>query len=101
MVRKNVPIYRRGKTKQVNAMFLLEQFQAGIPLEAEERLLAGMLDDRLSEKERQYLSCYYLTGMTHKQIARFLHCVPSTVSKGIVRGDKKLLHIYGLVYNEK
>lgn len=99
--RKNVPLFRRSKGEyQRRALFLMEQRRSGVILNLKESLLVDIMQEMLTPKEKEYLSLYYLTGLTHKQIATYLHCVPSTVSKGVVRGESKLQRIYTLIFRQ-
>lgn len=92
MNRKNVPIYRRGRRRcgTIRAsLLLLKRYQDGHTLNNGQRAMAKLMESRLTKREREYLSYYYEGGMTHRQIARYMNCCPSTVSKGVVRAERK------------
>lgn len=88
----NQPIYRRGNRKcyQIRvSLALLQRYRDGEQLTGEEQAVARLMEANLTEKELEYLSCYYIQGLTHRQIARQLRRSASTVSKGIVRAERK------------
>lgn len=90
MTRRNKPGYRRNRTALIMALGLCDQHEAGVPLSGEELVTAKAMKKLLTEKELDYLRLYYQSGMTHQQIARHLQCAPSTVSKGISRGERRI-----------
>lgn len=88
----NQPIYRRGSRKcyQIRvALMLLQRYRDGERLTGGERTIARLMQANLTEKELEYLTCYYIQGMTHRQIARRLRRSASTVSKGVMRAERK------------
>lgn len=89
---KNIPVYRRGRQKCSTiraSLMLLRRYQDGHRLTGRERAIAKLIEERLTEREMEFLRYYYESGMTHPQIARYLHLCPSTVTKGILRAEKK------------
>lgn len=88
----NQPLYRRGRQKchQIRvALTLLQRLRDGERLQGAEMAVARLMESSLTERELEYLICYYERGMTHRQIGRTLRRSASTVSKGIVRAERK------------
>ena len=55
-----------------------------------ERVLMRLLDDSLTVKQKCYLMLYYKDGLTVREIADRFSVAPSTVSRTITRGRKRI-----------
>lgn len=95
-MKKIGPVYRLGQTqrRQIAAcLSLIDQIHAGCLASGRQRALAQMLEEELTGRQLDYLRYYYVAALTHEQIARLMGRSPSTVSRGVMRGEEKFLQV--------
>ncbi|MCD7837953.1 MAG: hypothetical protein LUG65_03480 [Clostridiales bacterium] len=95
-MRKNQPFYRLGQVqrRQITiCLSLIDQYHAGCLSNGRQRALAQMLEQELTGRQLDYLRHYYVSALTHRQIARQVGRSPSTVSRGILRAEEKFLQV--------
>lgn len=87
------PVYRKGKEFRRRAAILLRLANCPELTARQDRYLqalARQLQETLTAREVQCLTCYYVRKQNMETSAQTLGINPSTVSRNIARGSRKL-----------